>query len=434
MPTPERDSQVKRHVVVIGAGAIGVISAIEALRAGFQVSVVAPVPAGDRQSASFGNAGWLAAHSVIPPADPATLWLVPRYLLDPLGPLSLRPAYLPRIAPWLVRYALSAITPARIENTAQALTALLSNAPNLHRVLAEEAGLGHLIKPDSGLMHVYRTKKAFADDALGWNTRRRVGIEWQELSGDELRRHEPHLCREYDFAVLVPNGGHCVDPGAYIAGLAESARQRGVTFVSGKAKGFRLDGDRLSAVILEDRELACDDAIIAAGAFSRDLAKAVGTDVPLESERGYHAVIENTQIGPTTPMMIADRKLIVTMTNRGPRIAGQVEFAGLAAAPNWRRADVLKQLLYGLFPDLPPETPARRAEYWMGHRPSSPDGKPYIGYASATRNVILSFGHGHIGLSSSARTGRLVAQLLAGRETEIPIEPFSPRRFRERAG
>jgi D-amino-acid dehydrogenase len=420
---------MKRHVIVIGAGAIGVISAIEALRAGFQVTVLAPDRPGDRQTASFGNAGWFSTHSVIPPADPATLLKVPSYLFDPLGPLSLRPTYLPRIAPWLMRYALSAISPARIERTAQALKPLLLDAPALHQVLAGEAGLSRLVRPDSGLMHVYRSKSAFEADSLAWNIRRRAGVEWRELSGDELRKHQPFLTAAYDYAVLVPAGGHCIDPGAYIAGLAEYARQQGAAFVSGKAKGFRLEGDCLSAVVLQGGELACDDAVIAAGAFSRDLASAVATDVPLETERGYHAVVEDARIGPTTPIMVSDRKLVVTMMDRGIRIAGQVELAGLEAAPNWRRADALRKLLYGLFPDLAPETPTRRAEYWMGHRPSSPDGRPYIGYSRATRNVILSFGHGHIGLSGSARTGRVVAQLLARREPEIPIEPFSPRRF-----
>jgi D-amino-acid dehydrogenase len=425
---------MKRHVIVIGAGAIGVVSAIEALRAGFQVTVVDPGRPGDSQSASFGNAGWLSTHSVIPPADRTTLVKVPYYLLDPLGPLSLRPTYLPRITPWLVRYALSAITPSRIESTAKALRPLLLDAPALHQALASEAGLSHLVRPDSGLMHVYRSKTAFEQDSLAWDIRRRLGIEWRELSGNELHKHQPFLTADYDFAVLVPAGGHCVDPGAYVSGLAEYARQQGATFINGKARGFRLEGDRLAAVVLEGGEIPCDDAVIAAGAFSRDLARAVGTDVPLESERGYHAVVEGAQIGPTTPIMVSDRKLVVTMMDRGLRIAGQVELAGLDAAPNWRRADALKKLLYRLFPDLPPETAVRRADYWMGHRPSSPDGRPYIGYATTTRNVILSFGHGHVGLSGSARTGRIVAQLLARRDTEIPIEPFSPRRFGRHAG
>jgi D-amino-acid dehydrogenase len=128
-------------------------------------------------------------------------------------------------------------------------------------------------------------------------------------------------------------------------------------------------------------------------------------------------------------MMPYDGKMAITPTERGLRVAGQVEIAGLAAAPNWRRAEILRDHLLRSFPGLPRDLPAERVRFWMGHRPSMPDGLPCLGPSSATRDVVHAFGHGHVGLVAGARTGRIVAALLGGREPEIPIGAFDPRRF-----
>mgnify|MGYP001088590478 CR=1 FL=1 len=152
--------------------------------------------------------------------------------------------------------------------------------------------------------------------------------------------------------------------------------------------------------------------------------------MPLESERGYHVVVEDAKAGPRTPTMVADGKLIAHWMDGGLRAAGQVEIAGLDAAPDWRRAEILHAHLQSMFPSLArPASGAVTVKHWLGHRPSLPDGLPCIGPAAATPDIVLAFGHGHVGLCGSARTGRLAAQLLAGTDPEIPLTPFDPARF-----
>ena len=158
-----------RHVAIIGAGAVGVISAIEALREGHRVTLIDPGEPGGEQAASYGNAGWLSSHSVIPPAEPGVWKKVPFYLMDPLGPLAIRWSYLPKALPWLIKYLLSGWTEARVEKTAFALRDLLKDAPLLHRKLAEEAGVPELIERN-GVMHVFPSRGNFDDD-LGWRVR-----------------------------------------------------------------------------------------------------------------------------------------------------------------------------------------------------------------------------------------------------------------------
>jgi D-amino-acid dehydrogenase len=417
-----------RHVVVIGAGAIGAVSAIELLRDGHRVTVIEPATPGGEQAASYGNAGWLSTHSVIPPAEPGAWKKVPKFLKDPLGPLAVRWNYLPKALPWLVRYLLSGWTEARVEATARALRPLLRDAPALHKKLADEAGVGHLIERN-GVMHIYPSRAAFDADSLGWGIRKRVGVTWLEISADEMRQREPDLHPRYQFGVLVEEAGRCRDPGGYVAALAAHARALGAEFVTATAKSVQLVNGKPVAVLTDKGDVACDAVVIAAGAHSKPLAASIGDSLPLETERGYHVMIESAETGPRTSVMASDVKMVVNWTDRGLRAAGQVEIAGLAAAPNWKRAEILRDHLLGMFPKLPKDLPASAFRSWLGHRPSMPDGRPCLGYSRASRDVVYAFGHGHVGLVSSARTGRVVAQLIGNREPEIPVAPFDPKRY-----
>jgi len=424
----QRGSIVSRHVVIIGAGVVGAISAIEALRAGLRVTLVEPGSPGDRQASSYGNAGWLSSHSVIPPALPGVWKSVPRFIMDPLGPLAIRWRYLPSSAPWLIRYLASGWTPERVETCAHALRTLLAGAVDLHRSLAREAGVPELVE-HRGLLHPYLSREGFKADRFGWDLRRKTGIEWQELEGEAMRELEPNLSPRYQFGVLVDEAGHCRDPGRYVSALVDHAVALGAELVAGSATGFRIEGDRLKAVQTGTSEIPCHAAVIAAGAHSKDLATAAGDRVPLETERGYHVLLDDPEVEPRFPVMVSDCKAVVTRMEKGLRIAGQVEIGGLEAAPDWRRADILRDHLVTVYPGLPRTLPSQRLHYWLGHRPSMPDGRPCIGQARRSPDIIHAFGHGHVGLVGSARTGRIVAQLLAGQTPDIPLEPFDPRRF-----
>lgn len=416
------------HTVVIGAGIVGACTALELLKAGHQVTILEPGQPGGEQAASYGNGCWLSPMSVIPPATPGLWKKVPGFLADPLGPLAIRWSYFPKVLPWLVRYLASGWTEARVLRTAIALRALLQGSPALHAALAEEAGVGQLIER-RGLMYIYPSRTEFEAEAMAWRIRRQVGIDWIELSADELRQREPGLDRRYGFAALVEEGGHCRDPGAYVAALVQLAEAQGAKRVVGRATGFRIEAGRLRAVRTEAGEIPADHAVISAGAHSKALAAAAGDKVPLETERGYHAMVENAESGPRTPLMPSDGKMSITMTDRGLRCAGQVEIAGLDAAPNWKRAEILRDHLLRSFPGLPRDLPAERVKFWMGHRPGTPDGLPFLGPARATADIIHAFGHGHVGLVAAPRSARMVARMLLGQPLEVDTKPYDPRRF-----
>ncbi|MFC3123703.1 NAD(P)/FAD-dependent oxidoreductase [Pseudoroseomonas globiformis] len=419
---------MSRHVVVIGAGIVGAASALELLRDGHRVTILDPAPPGGEQAASYGNGCWLSPQSVIPPAGPGVWKKVPGFLRDPLGPLAIRWSYLPKVLPWLVKYLLSGWTEEKVLRIAQAMQPLLHDGPALHRKLAAEAGVPELIE-HRGDMYIYPDRATFEAEAMSWRIRKQVGIDWIELDENELRQREPELDRRYKFGVLMEMGGHCTDPGAYVAALISHAESLGAELRRVKATGFHVESGQLKAVRTDAGEIACDTAVICAGAYSKQLAAAAGDKVPLETERGYHAVLSDPEVRPRTPMMPSDGKMAITLTRQGLRCAGQVEIAGLDAMPNWKRAEILRDHLLRSFPGLPRDLPAERVKVWMGHRPSMPDGMPCLGPSRSSPDIVHAFGHGHVGLVGAPRTGRLVAQIVGGREPEIPIAAFSPQRF-----
>ena len=417
------------HVVVIGAGIVGAASALELLRDGHRVTILDPGEPGGDQAASYGNGAWLSPSSVVPMSMPGLWKKVPGYLADPLGPLAIRWRYLPKLLPWLLRFLRAGATEAKVAATARALRPLVADAPERHRRLAEEAGVPELIQRQ-GLLYVFPDRAALEADALAWKLRRENGVRWIELDADELRQQEPGLDRRYTLGLLVEEGAHCIDPGAYVAALVAHAVAQGADIRRERAVGFHIQGGKLAAVRTDQGEIPCDRAVIAAGAWSKQLAEAAGDLVSLETERGYHAVIPIAEGGPRHPVMPSDGKMAMTLTPQGLRIAGQVELAGLDAEANWKRAEILRDFALRMWPGLPRDLPVDQVKFWFGHRPSTPDGLPCIGVASGCADVIHAFGHGHIGLASGPISGRLVADLIAGRTPVVDRAPYSPQRFR----
>jgi D-amino-acid dehydrogenase len=362
------------------------------------------------------------------------LWKkVPGYLLDPLGPLTIRASELPRLLPWLLRFLYAGATVARMEATARALSVLLRDAPARHAKLAEEARVQDLIK-QTGLLYVYPDRSSFEAEALAWKLRRDNGVRWLELNAEQLRAKEPSLDARYKFGALVEAGAHCVDPGRYVAALVHHARSKGAAIIKARAIGFNVQAGRLRAVRTDTGEIMCDRAVVAAGIQSKSLALQAGDRVSLESERGYHIVISDPEAAPSIPVMPSDGKMANTLTLKGLRASGQVELASVDAPPNWKRAAVLLNHALRTYPQLPRQIPEERISRWMGHRPSTPDGLPVIGLARASSDIVYAFGHGHVGLASGPATASIVADILAGRPSPTPLSVYAPSRFRRWLG
>jgi D-amino-acid dehydrogenase len=414
-----------RRVGVIGAGMVGVCAASWLQRDGHSVFLVEAAEPG--RGASFGNAGCFNGSSVTPVAMPGVIRNVPRWLLDPLGPLSLRWSYLPAIAPWLLRF-IRAGAPEKVRAQARALRPLVGPTLETLKPLVSAAGAGDLVHR-LGHLYVYRSAESLERDRLAWDLRRENGVEIDEFDADELRQLEPALSRDYMRGVLVRENGHTSNPLALVERLLEHFLRSGGELVRAGAQGFRLEGRRLTAIATDTGELPADAAVVCAGAFSKPLAAALGDKVPLETERGYHLMIRDPEAMPRIPTADADGKFVATPMELGLRFAGTVELAGLAAPPDWRRAHILLEQGRRMLPGLAAAHPEERISVWMGHRPSLPDSLPVLGPSRATPDVIYAFGHGHVGMTAAPMTGKIIADLVAGRPPSIDIAPFAASRF-----
>ena len=412
-------------VAVIGAGIVGVCAASYLQRDGHSVLLIDPGEPG--QGASFGNGACLFPSSILPMSMPGTAKAVPRYLLDPDGPLSIHLRYLPRLAPWLLQFA-HAGTPERAEAAASALRALLRDVQEGYEPLVNKAGATDLVRR-RGYLIVYETDAAFAADAGGNALRERNGIVIEEVSPVRIREMEPKLAPIYARGRFIREAGHTTNPHRLVQKLCEAFVKRGGRILCEAVTGFEDNGSAVTAVRTQNGRHVASHVVLAAGAWSKALAAQLGDSVPLDTERGYHAMIAQPECAPSIPVMSGEGKFIAITLETGIRFAGQVELASLEAAPNWNRARILLRLGMRMFPGLGAKDLEERQTLWMGHRPSTPDSLPVIGRSSRFANAFHAFGHGHVGMCAAPATGRIVTDLIGGRAPHIDIAAFSPKRF-----
>ena len=408
-------------VIVIGAGVIGISAALELQTRGRNVQVIDPDGSG--QGASFGNAGAFAFTDVLPLATPHIMRKAPLWLFDPLGPLSVPPAHSLHIAPWLWKFW-RASRPINFAKAVSAQVSLMSLARAAHdRQIARTDGARLILR--EGQLQLYNGKQSFLASLSDWELRRQHGIRFDLVKHtDELAQIQPGLSRSFQYGVFTPDWMNTVNPKTWVDHLARCFLQRGGTVE--RAKAFAIESQADGVVVLTNGALfKARQVVVATGAHSKILAHSLGDEIPLETERGYNTTLPSGAFDLRTQLTFADHGFVVSKLDEGVRVGGSVELGGLKAPANFKRADHMLKKAARFLPSLNTAGGAQ----WMGFRPSLPDSLPVISHARATRDVVYAFGHGHLGLTQSAATGEIVADLLANATASIPMAPFSAARF-----
>jgi D-amino-acid dehydrogenase len=410
------------RVAIIGAGIVGLATAHAVLDRGHEVVLIEP---GAKQGRpTDGNAGWIAHTDIMPLASPKAWRNLPRWLMDPLGPLTVRPGYLPRLTPWLVRFLLAS-SPSRIKASIGAIRSINAEALPAWKNLLSSLNLSGNLR-ENGILSVWRHQSAFLRSQDIVERQRNLGIEVEALSPAELSKLEPAL-RNVEAAVLYPDACHVSDPATLAADLLRLALERGAVHAAAHALRIELKDDTIHVhTDGANPGVIADRVVVSAGIWSRTLAAQLGDRIPLDTERGYNATYPKGTFGIGRPIMFEGEGFVTTPLDTGDRVGGAVEFAGIEAAPNHSRTDAMVQRLTRFLPHLKAEPAAKR---WMGFRPSIPDSLPVIGPAGRDPRVIYAFGHGHHGLTQAAITSRLVTELMEGASASLDLRPFSPQRF-----
>ncbi|WP_250441159.1 FAD-dependent oxidoreductase [Caballeronia sp. AZ1_KS37] len=405
-------------VIVIGAGIVGLACAWAALREGARVTLVDRDFEGDR--ASHGNAGGIAVTESTPIAVHGMFTKAAKWLMDPLGPLALDWKHVPKALPWFMAFR-RASEPARFRAISHALSLLNNRIYDDILPMFDDIGASAMLYR-RGALTVYETDAAFAADQPEWSFKRELGARWHALSAQQVRECEPSLAPVFRHGVFLDDWSHIGDPRRIVTLLRERVRALGARFVTGIARAI----DAPESVVLDDgTRVNGRRIVIAAGAWSAALARSIGDSVLLESERGYNATLPKHGVALTREVIFAERKFVATPLDIGLRIGGAAEFAGIDAPPNYRRSDALLELGKRFIEGID-DTDAVK---WMGHRPATPDSLPVIGASPRMPSVVHAFGHGHLGLTQSATTAALVADVLAGRTPRVPLTPYSIARF-----
>ena len=411
------------QVVIVGAGIVGIQSAHALLDCGHAVTLLDPDGLATRTSS--GNAGYIAHTDILPLAGPKVWRHLPRWLLDPLGPLSIRPSYALAIAPWMARF-LAASTPARIEASTAALIALHGMAlPAWERRLGA-LGLAERHLRRNGYINLFPTASALAANMPAIRRQQSIGIAVEVLADNAaVRWLEPAFSARAAAAAFYPGGVNVDDPASVCTAVGEAAISRGATLLRHAAARVKPVEGGIEVTLRDGGILRGDSAVIAAGAWSRPLAALLGDRIPLDTERGYNVTLPKGALGLSRPVLFDGLGFVTTPLDSGDRIGGAVEFAGLEAAPNYSRVDAIIQRARPFLPDAS----FAGGNRWMGFRPSLPDSLPVIDRSGASDRIVYAFGHGHFGLTGAAATGELIAQLLSQQPTAIDLAPFSSQRF-----
>ena len=403
-------------VIVIGAGVVGLSSAL-ALQ-GRGLSVVVLDREGPAAGASAGNAGAFAFSDILPLASPGILKKAPKWLLDPLGPLSVPPAYALKIAPWMYRFW-RACSPARVAQSTAAQTALMDLSRDALEPFLAATGTADMLRK-RGNLQLYESEAEFRAALPGWQARDDHGIEYRHMTPEEMADLQPGLSPRFTHGTFTPGWYSIADPKDYVLALAARFQQNGGSIEQAEIAGLQPDSD---GVTLNGRRAA--HVVVAAGAFSHRIAKTIGDRIPLETERGYNTTLPPGAFDLRTQLTFGGHGFVVSALDTGIRVGGAVEFGGLEAPPNYKRSDAMLQKAKAFLPGLKTEGGTQ----WMGFRPSLPDSLPVIGRAPRAPRVTYAFGHGHLGLTQSAGTARLVADLVTGQTPAIDLAPFAPTRF-----
>ena len=410
-----------KTIAIIGAGIVGVSTAIWLQRDGHRVILIDGKGIGE--GASYGNGGVLASCSIVPVTAPGLLRKAPAMLLDPGQPLFLKWCYLPRLAPWLIRY-LGHANAADTKRIAAAMAPLVGDSLGEHQALSAGTGAEAWVKPDDYLF-LYRDRAHFEGDAFGWSIRKAHGFKWEELEGPAFKSFDLAFGPEQGFAVRLGDHGRISDPGAYVKALGAHVMASGGRLIEANAEAIVKDGDKVSGVRTGGETIACDAVVLAAGVWSGPLARQLGLRVPLESERGYHLELWEPSIMPRSPVMIASGKFVATPMDGRLRLAGIVEFGGLDAPPSKAPLQLLEKNIRAAIPGIS----WKHKTEWMGHRPAPADSIPVIGESPVMRGAFMGFGHHHVGLTGGPKTGRMIAQMISGRTPNFDMSPYAPSRF-----
>jgi D-amino-acid dehydrogenase len=344
-------------------------------------------------------------------------------MLDPEGPVRIRPRDFPALIPWFWRFwRISNMQ--KVEQIAAAQALLMQTVFTDFDEILDATESSHL-KRASGAIHLFDSEQEYRADQPGAELRARFGYEQHRLSPSEIKSLVPCLKLEKGVAVMMPDWHHLLDPARVTATIAEHCFSNGGNWIQDRVSSVSSSASGTSVQTVSGKRIDADYLVVAAGAWSNTIAQQLDYTVPMIAKRGYHSQISDPGVTLDYPIMSISRVIVMTPLSAGLRIAGTAEFAALDAKPDYRRAKVLVRHASHYLDGLKTENVSE----WMGQRPMTVDSTPVISVSPGHPNVFYAFGHGHYGLTQGPTTGRIIADMVLNKEASVDLSAFRFDRF-----
>lgn len=413
--------------VVVGAGIVGLSSAWHLKKQGWDVTIVSPQEP-QSQGCSFGNGGLIVPSHFVPLASPGLLITGLKLMLQPKGPFGFSSLFDFKTLSWAFKFLLSA-KKSHVEKASPVIRDLNLIGRREHKALMDELGADWGYKQDGLTMvcldsHAWEEERAFGESAV------KMGLEVDFLSPSDLRGLDPTFTPSLQGGVRFKDDGQ-VDPLEMMVKLAGALKEKGVQFVTGAVKAVRHESAKAKAVVLDSgEEIQADAFVLAAGVWSREVGSSLGINLPLLAGKGYGVNLWDS-VRPSIPAILVEARVAVTPFNNRTRFVGTMELGPNKLHINEARLAGMEEAIRAFYPGLAPldvKPDGSKDQAWVGLRPCSPDGLPYLGTLPMAQNLVAAAGHGMMGMSMGPVTGLLASQMLSGTKPELDLSLLSPTR------
>ena len=411
----------KKDVLIVGGGIIGLSTAVKLAENGAQVTVLEKGQVG--YGCSYGNAGWLTPCFALPLAMPGLFFKSLKWMMNPEGPLYIKPSLDPLLFRWLTRFTMS-MSEKKARTATEALVNLSKVSLDLYEKLAQE--FPEIALEKKGLLMVAQSKNGVEAALQELDYVSRYAIQGKSLTPDEIRKMEPSLIGHLEGGVYFPNEAHA-EPLKIVQALAKKAQALGVKIEENiEVQHWEISKGQVQKLTTSKGDRKADVYVLATGSWSHSIAKELKLSVPILGGKGYAMIVPPLSTQPQHPMMLIEKKIAITPRKNSLRIAGTLELVNQDFTITQRR---VQAIIKGAREFLPVPQDLKIEETWLGLRPCTPDGVPLIGYSNKISNLALGCGHQMLGLQTGFGTGQLLADLIINGKSDLDRPVFDPNRF-----
>jgi D-amino-acid dehydrogenase len=415
---------MSKHVVVIGAGAIGLSVAYYCAQRGHRVTVIERRPRA-RDGCSFGNMGMIVPSHFVPLAAPGMVKLGLKWMWNPESPFYIKPRLDWNLLSWGFHFW-AASNHRQVERAGPILRDLHLASRTAFEELADTGLDFGLVK--EGLLMLCKTERALEEESEIGEHARQLGIPALTLNASELAKLEPGISLNVAGAVHFPKDCH-LQPERFMAALEAGASAAGAEIQwDTQIGGWKSDRSRLTAAVTDRGEIAGDEFVLCGGAWSPDLVSDLDLRLPMQAGKGYSVTLPNPHQQPRICSVLTEARVAVTPMGDALRVGGTMEIAGRDEQVSPRRVRGIVRAFSSYYSAFREEDFAN-VQPWSGLRPCSPDGLPYLGRTAAAPNLTIATGHAMMGLSLAPVSGQLVAALIDGETPGIDLTILSPDRY-----